>query len=149
MHWQHQVAKKPFVALSGKLISRQPKGKLKPVTKEADTGTGPVLYTRLTATETDSTISATSASAVQGDYLPEHTAALAAAELFSNEVHIYSALLKPLVYKPYSKAIVNTPLKMAFYEPAHFVAFVSVHKDHCDDDDLWNDLNSKSPSSNQ
>ena len=70
------------------------------------------------------------------EFVGEETA-LATAEMFSCEVHIYSALPKPLVYKPYSKAIVNTPLKMAFYEPAYYMALMLAHK------------NSKSPSSNQ
>ena len=39
---------------------------------------------------------------------------LAAAELFSCEVHIYFALPKLLAYKTYSKAIVDTPLKIVF-----------------------------------
>ena len=51
---------------------RQPNGKLRPVTNEGGSGTGQVLDTESTATET---VSATSASAIQGDCLPGHTAA--------------------------------------------------------------------------
>ena len=54
-------------------MSRQRNEKLRPVTKEASSGTGLVLDTKSTATV--SAISAKSASAVQGDSLPEHTAA--------------------------------------------------------------------------
>ena len=37
---------------------------------------------------------------------------------------------------------------MAFYEPAHYMALMSTYNNHCDDDDVWDDLNSKKPSSN-
>ena len=39
---------------------------------------------------------------------------IAAVELFNCGVHTYSALPKPLVYKLYSNAIINTPLKWLF-----------------------------------
>ena len=64
--------KKPFVALSGKLMLRQPNRKLRPVTNEGGSATGQVLDMKSTATET---VSATSASAIQGDSLLGHTAA--------------------------------------------------------------------------
>ena len=53
------------------------------------------------------------------DYVGEETA-LATAELLNREVHIYCALSEPQVYVPSSNLVLHEPLKIAFYEPAHF-----------------------------
>ena len=58
-------------------------------------------------------------------YVGEETA-LATAELINREVHIYCALSEPQVYIPFSSVILHEPLKIAFYEPAHFKALAAL-----------------------
>ena len=53
------------------------------------------------------------------DYVGEETA-LASAELFNREVYIYCALSEPQVYVPSSNLVLHEPIKIVFYEPAHF-----------------------------
>ncbi len=54
-------------------------------------------------------------------YVGEETA-IAAAEIYKRDVYIYSALMPPQPYQPMSSPASFHPIKLAFYEPNHYMA---------------------------
>jgi OTU-like cysteine protease len=57
------------------------------------------------------------------DHVEEDTI-MAAAEIYSREVYVYTALAEPLIYSPNNNSIQHQPRRLAFYEPAHYKALV-------------------------
>ena len=65
-----------------------------------------------------------------GDYLyiGEDTA-IAAVVIFKREIHVYSAMLNTLIYHPQCNAV-DQPIKIAFFEPAHYKALTTSERIH-------------------
>ena len=56
-------------------------------------------------------------------YVSENTA-IAAADIFKREIHVYSAMLDTQIYHPKFKTF-DQPIKVAFFEPAHYKALAT------------------------
>jgi hypothetical protein len=51
-------------------------------------------------------------------------AIIALANMCQREVHIYTAYIDPLVYRPACGVVIGDPVSLAFYEPGHYRAVV-------------------------